>query len=601
MYYGKKIQPDTSRANVDLGLMQGHVHTILAKIDNPLVFKFSKRKQSQLRKVDRLNALRAIDQQSDFWDIKDLVGKKQVTIYGRTIYSYYADSYNGYCPHLDNVDVYDFLIDPAAGGIDIEKARYLGDFGVTFDRQELKDGIKDGIFLKTETENLLAGSSNAGQSSQEQTNKQNRTADQNTWQTTKEITNSDKFKFWRWGTTYEGQRYYLLLSESGASAVRVEAIEEVFESGLWWYWTYAAFPDMTEFWTPGYCDYVRENFMAQSVSVNQSLDNVDQINKPQRVINVDAIEDLSELKFKRDGIIKVKGTFDVEKAIQVLRPPSIDTPLKMFELLQGIAAKTSGVTPGAEGGSDTAGKVGIYEGNQENIADRFGLLNKSYSFGYHRFAILYQHGIKEHLIKKIAIEILGPDGIEEEELINRRDIYAKGDTFGVMVEASNAEIALSKEEKSVKMSFLIANAQNQNQNGKKAYEISAQIAGFDEETIRELMDTSDFGDVAIMAEASRDIERILEGKEVKPNQKANTAYKQKFVDYMRDHEEDMDIEKFKIMSSYVLLLEPVITRNMVRQLSSSLLKTPPLPVDPENPGGGGVMPIPKAGVDTLTK
>ena len=119
LYYGRKPASIDSRANVDLGQMSSFVHTVLSKVDNPLTFKYTKRKDSQLKRVQMLNALKSIDQQNDNWDIKDIVGKKQAIIYGRAIYSYFADSYNGYAPHLDNVDVYDFLIDPSAGGIDI--------------------------------------------------------------------------------------------------------------------------------------------------------------------------------------------------------------------------------------------------------------------------------------------------------------------------------------------------------------------------------------------------------------------------------------------------------------------------------------------------
>src|SRR4051812_38580213 len=90
MYYGFKLPAAESRANVDLGLMQDFVHELLSKIDNPLVFKFTKRKEAQLKRVARLNALRIIEQNNDFWDIKDLAGKKQAIIYGRAIYCYYA-------------------------------------------------------------------------------------------------------------------------------------------------------------------------------------------------------------------------------------------------------------------------------------------------------------------------------------------------------------------------------------------------------------------------------------------------------------------------------------------------------------------------------
>ena len=80
LYYGKKVKGEEARANVDLGQMSSFVHTILSKIDNPLIFKFSKRKDSQTDRVKRLNALRDTDSQKDNWDIKDLAGKKQALL-----------------------------------------------------------------------------------------------------------------------------------------------------------------------------------------------------------------------------------------------------------------------------------------------------------------------------------------------------------------------------------------------------------------------------------------------------------------------------------------------------------------------------------------
>ncbi len=349
LYYGRKIASEESRANVDLGQMGSFVHTLLSKIDNPLIFKFTKRKTSQLQRVAQLNALRVQDAQKDDWDIKDLAGKKQALIYGRAVYSYSADSVEKYCPHLENVDVYDFLIDPSAGGLNLERAMYMGRYGVVKSRQDIKAGMKEGMYLKTEAQNLLDGSGNATDMTQEETNKINRTVAQNVWKSEKEISNPDKYKFWEWYTTYEGERYYLLLQEKGATAIRVEPLSEIFESGLWPFWSWAAFLDLTEFWTPSYCDYVRELFMAQAVSINQMLDNAEEINKPVKAIDVNAIENLAELKFRKNGYIKFKRGVDIAKAIQILRPPSIETPIATFNLLTAISEKNSGVTAGAMG------------------------------------------------------------------------------------------------------------------------------------------------------------------------------------------------------------------------------------------------------------
>lgn len=576
LYYGRKIAAEASMANVDLGEMQGYVHTILSKVDEPLIFKFTKRKKSQLKRVDRLNSLRVYDQDRDNWELKDIAGKKQSIIYGRSINSYYADSIDGiYKPHNDPIDVYDFLIDPSAGGLFIENADYLGDYGVVLDKSAIKEGIKGGLYLKTEATRLIEGSSNATDWNQEEVNKINRTRDQNVWQVNKEISGSDKYKFWRWGTTFEGKRYYLLLNDRGGEAIVVKELKEVFASELWWYWTYAAFPDLTEFWTPSFCDYVRELIMAKAVSINQMLDNSEKINKPQRKVQAGAIENMAQLKYRREGNIIVKKDVDVNKVFQIVATPAIDAPLKVFEKLDLIQQRSSGVTAGDNGSAtnDSGSKATIYQGNQANSADRFGYFNKSYSFGYKAFARLYENGVREHLVKAIAIDILGPDGIEIEE-IRRGDIFRKSDKFGIMTQSSNAELALSETDRKLKLDFLAAQDKNPNtvQNLKKSYEMQATIVGFNDEETRQLLDTSEFGNEEIMSDADRDIEAIMDGEDIPINQEANTAYKQRFVDYMTKNQEDgLTEDEFNRLAIYVAKLNPVIARNMARMANDALM------------------------------
>lgn len=578
LYYGRKLNTTESRANVDLGRMQEFVHTLLSKIDNPLVFKFQKRKESQLKRVNRLNALRVVDQARDFWDIKDLVGKKQAIIYGRAAYSYSADSVNGYMPHLENIDIYDLLVDPSGGGIEVEKMLYWGRYGVVKSKEELKDGIKAGLYDKDEANILIEGSGNNTESSQEETNKYVRMFGQNTIGK-KDLQSDEKYKFWEWYTTYKGERYYLLLQETSGRAIRIIPMTDLFPAtmeyplGAYPLWTWAAFPDLTEFWTPSYCDYVREIFQVQNVNINQMLDNAEAINKPMKLVNVNAIENLAELKYRRDGLIKTKGDYDINKAYQTVVTPQINTPIEVFNILEGIQEKASGVTAIAKGASDETGKVGIYQGNQQAEAGRFGLLNKSYAFGYTRFAKLYEAGVRDHLIKKIAVDMIGPDGIETEE-ISKRDIFRKGDDFGVLVEASNAELMEAGQTQLDKIQFLTTAiaAQNANPmlpkliNPKKVFEIQAKVAGFNGDDVKELMDVSEYGDQEVLSEAARDIESILDGEIIRPNAMANTAYKQKFVDYMQDHEEDLSGKEFNDLTRYIISLDPIIYANMARNL-----------------------------------
>jgi hypothetical protein len=570
MYYGQKQSDDTTRANVSLGQMQEFVHTLLSKIDNPLVFKYFKRKNSQLKRVKYLNALRESDAEINFWDLKDIVGKKQAIIYGRAIYAYYADSINGYKAHLETIDVYDFLIDPSVSGIDIETAMYMGHYGVVKSVKELKDGVKSKLYHKGAVEEIIESGGNTEETVQEETNKQYRSYDLDTIGQ-KEKKNDNKFKFWQWITTYEGERYYLLMDNNGRW-IRCEKLTDLFTSDLFPYWSWACFPDLTEFWTPSYCDYIREILMAQEVCINQMLDNSEAVNKPQKIVRVGDIEDMSKLlKYKKDGIIPVKKGVDIDKAVQFIQVPSINAPMQVFDKLQYIKDRASGIGDNEMGMADEGGKVGIYEGNERAAADRFGLLNKSYAFGYKRFAKLYEWGIKDHLNKKVAIDILGPSGVEMKQ-IGKRDIFKKGDEFGCMVEASNAEITNSLRNQDYKLKFIMAQAQNPLVNPSKAFELAAKISGLMDDEVRELLDVQNYGNEELMSEADRDIEALLNGEDIEINEAANNAYKQKLVSYLRDHKEDINMKQFELISLYIKALEPTIMRNEARNFQNDMIE-----------------------------
>lgn len=573
MYYAKKQPAQDNRANVDLAKMQEFVHTLLSKIDNPLTFKYTKRKEAQLKRVELLNALKTIDASKNDWDIKDLVGKKQGIIYGRAIYFYYADSVNGrYKAHLENTDVYDFLIDPSAGGLDIEQAMYLGRYGVILSRKQLEEGD----YIKSSVKNILLGEGNNTETTQEEENKSERMYGQKTIGK-KELQHKDKFKFWEWFTTYEGIRYKVITQDSG-ECIEIKPLAEIFtpneefELGAWPVWTWAAFPDLTEFWTPSYCDYAREIFLAQNESINQMLDNGTKINEPMKAVNINAIENPNEVKWKRNGIIKVKNDIDINKAVQILQQAPISTAIQVYQVLEAIQEKASGVTAGAKGVADEEGKVGIYEGNQQATSDRFGLLNKSYAFGYKRFAKLYELGVKDNLTKEMAVDIVGPNGIEV-RTVTSKDIFKEGDDFGVIVEASNAEEMAGMVKNNQKIIFLRGQVNNQTINQKKRFELEAKASGITEEEITQMLDVSEFGNQELMSEAERDIESILEGEKIKPNMNANNAYKQRVVDYMKDHSEDMSKEQFEAMVAYARSLDQVIYGNEARALNTHMVNT----------------------------
>ena len=187
---------------------------------------------------------------------------------------------------------------------------------------------------------------------------------------------------------YEDERYYVLLTENGGKAIRIEKLTDIFPSGKYPFFTASSDDDLTEFWNPSPLDGVIEPIIAKSISINQFLDNAEAINRPMKAFNVNAIEDPALLEYRTDGLIPVKAGFDVSKDIQFFQTVPLNPAMTVYDKLDAIVSVQSGVTNGARGQSDED-KVGIYEGNQANAADRFSLIQDNEAEAQYRFATLY--------------------------------------------------------------------------------------------------------------------------------------------------------------------------------------------------------------------
>lgn len=567
-----------SRANVNIASAKtmSFVESVLSKIDSPLTFKFDKQTLADLKRVRLLNALKEKDSNDDDWNFKDLLGKVEAIIYGRAIFSYHAENEYGYCSKLENVSVYDFLIDPSAGGFDIDNAKYLGRYNIRKDKYELKKGKREGIYISSEVDKLINGSGNdANQTSQEDVNKQNKYGYIGS-PANRTINDPDMYKLWEWYTTYEGERYYLLMEETSGTAIRCELLRDLFKvdkklgDANFPFWSYAFMPNLTEFWTPSKVDYVREIFMAQGVNINQMLDNAERINKPQRAVDVKAIENISDLVYRRNGVIRVKPGVNVNNVFKVVETPSISTPIQVYNTLEQIQQLESGITAASKGVAEED-KVGIYEGNQSNTADKYGVWNKSYSQGYKRFAKLWKNEVDDKLTVKTAVKLLGNDGLEKSVFITKRDIKTS-EEVDVIVETTNAELQSDLIEKKNKITFLSGYKGDPTVNQKQIFEQGASIAGFNPQEIRQLLDLSEYGEAELLSEADRDIESLLAKKLIEPNELANTAYAKYILTYMRDHKEDMDNDTWLLFGDYLNRIESIVIRNMGTQLVDQVAK-----------------------------
>lgn len=569
LYYSNKKAGEAGHANVNLNEAQGFVNSFLAKIHKPYNFKYAKGEEADLKAASVANALKEKDAKLGRWSFKAMLARVQLIIYGRYIFEYHAESNGGYKSHLTPVDVYQFLIDPSCGGLDIEDAFYLGRGGIVKSKKDIEAGVKAGKYLRTESRELLAGAGNVSTETQEDKDASNRWVALVSRQ--KVMDRSDQWKFWEWYTTYEGERYYVLVTEDGGKAIRVEKLTDIFKSGLYPFFTAAAYPDLTEFWSPSPLDGVREVLMAKSVSVNQMIDNGEAINRPMKAFDVDAIKDPQLLKYRKDGLIPVKSGIDIDKAVKMFPTVSIETAAQLYDKLSQIIDINSGVTAGVKGQA-TEKQVGIYEGNQANTTDRFSLVGDSEADAQARFAKLYLAGLDEHLTNKVAIEMVGLEGVEF-KTVGRKDIKRNRD-FDIIVVTAGQEESQQTTQKRNKLTFLASKSADQTgtYNKKVLAEMEATIAGFNTDEIKYMLDPKNDGDAVLMAECADDMQRMLKGEVIEVNDMANTAYMQKVKDFMRDQKEYMmsKPEIYNIFIDYMDRLQPVVIANMNAKLNKQL-------------------------------
>jgi len=567
MLANRKIDFADTTVHVPLGKANGFMKTWLSKIDNPLTFNYHKGEIADHRRAKLMNAIKDKDSTNGRWNWKDLMGKTQAGSYGRAIYFYTARSPKGkYESELSMIDVLRFHIDPRAGGENKEKARWMGWGNVDLTREELEEGIDEGEYLKDATNEVLQAGGNTNKKNQEDLYEDYRYTAITATGKNDTTYDEDVFRFYRWFETINNQRYTMLVTEEG-KIIQAKKIEDEWASGLFPVWTWAPNTSPTEFWTLGEVEYQMYVFIAQEASISQMIENADKINKPQRAVNIDRIKNLSQVKYRRDSYIEVEGEDDVNKAIKDMPVPSIQTPMVVYDKLEIVQASATGMTAGTKGMADED-KVAIYEGNMQAVGDLFGLLNKSYAEGYWHFAQLHMNGVFEHLTKSMAVKIVGVEGLQVEK-VTKRDVKSKSE-YDIIIESSNAESQSNNIDKKNKITFLSGYKGDQNVNQKVLFEFGADTAGFSDDDIKRLLDTSDYATSTIIADAHDIFQKLLSKTEVDQYDGANTTFLQELTKLYWSNRSDIDDVKAMFIEQYIESHLAIVEQNMSRDLLNKL-------------------------------
>lgn len=585
VYFGKPKVALRNRFNVpfDQVVMLGAIDTVMARSDDSVKLGFESDVEEYKRGGMKVTAAFEKDSSDSVgrWDQKDRLAKKMAYLSGRAIYEIYSESFPKYKNVLKVIDHFDFQCDPG-GGAYLEDHQFCGTINNFFSRSDLVDGGNNGDYDPKQIDRLVNNTDDNEHKTidDEYKNRQNRLLslgldiDQN------DYVGQSMFNLVKWCMYLDGKRYYLLFDPKKQIGVKLKKLVEISESNLFPWVTWAT-QDSPMFWSPAQADSIRPIAEVYRVLVNGMLENIQKRNWNNRAYDPGVFTDPSKLLYTPDGLAKANwkpGMTSLAQGIyEFSTPDTTGVTLNAIEWLNSFLGEKTGITPGAEGQTKDT-KVGIYYGNVQQVAERFGLLNKSYTQARIDLGIRYDWGLYEHCPEDMMVKVMGIEGVGWEKL-------TKADTeptYTCRVISTNAEaektamVAAKKADALTKIQTNPALVNKLNPNW--LVENILRAGEFTDEEIRVGMDVNTNGTQEVLLKAAEQIRKIVDGVWPLPLiRQATTGFQQKIVDYATDHAEEISIEIYHRLMIYAKVHQQFVQENMIRQAMS----TPEIaPVDP---------------------
>lgn len=591
VYFGKPKVALRNRFNVpfDSVVMIGAIDTVMARSDDSVKLSFEADAEEYKRGGMKVTAAFERDSSDSVgrWDQKDRLAKKMAYLSGRAIYEIYSESLPKYRNVMKVVDHYDFHCEPG-GGAYLEDHLFCGTTNNFFSKEALIAGGNSGEYLADEVTNLINDTDLKDHkiADDEFRNRQERLlalgldVDQNNY------IGSAMFNLVKWCMVLDGERYYLLFDPKKKIGIKLTKLVEISGSNLY-PWVSWATADSPMFWSPAQADSIRPIAEVYRVLVNGMLENIQKRNWNNRAYDPNVFSDPSKLLYTPDGLAKANwkpGMTSISQGIYEFNTPdTTGVTLNAIEWLNSFLGEKTGITPGAEGQTKDT-KVGIYYGNVQQVAERFGLLNKSYTQARIDLGTRYDWGLYEHCPEDMMVKVMGIEGVGWEKI-------TKEDTtpdYTCRVSSTSAEAektAMIQAKKSAALDKIILNNLVPKVNQNWLVENILRAGEFSDEEIRVGMDVNTDGTQEVLLKAAESIRKIVDGVWPVPLiRQATTGFMQKIVNYSNDHAEDFSMDIYHKLNIYAMAHQQLVTENMIRE---SMFAPKVAPADGTVPSGVG--------------
>src|SRR5262249_40811387 len=98
------------------------------------------------------------------------------------------------------------------------------------------------------------------------------------------------------------------------------------------------------------------------------------------------------------------------------------------------------------------------------------------------------------------------------------------------------------------------------------------IAGIDEDTIKRLLDMSDYDTVQVTAEADEAFQMIIGGQQPPFYKDAGTGFVQHLIDLSEKYDNELSPEQHKQVFAYIEQMMPIAQQNAARAVSAQMAK-----------------------------
>jgi hypothetical protein len=579
LYYGQSMPRLRGRFSVPLPTMGGYIDTLLSKTDEDAQIGYSSKDKADYKATKGAKGIagKVLGDRKMRWNGKNRNQKKMAAFSGVGIGELFTESVPEYRNRYRVVDHLDFYAD-STGGEDVQEHDHCGVANLFRSTHDLESNAASGFYDAAQVQKLLSSANDEQKkkNSDLYRNKVDRFRRMGLDLEGNDYAGESMWSLCWSGVTYKGKRYLVTLDYVTGTWVRCVPVEEVTGDKEMWPWhAWHTHPDENNFWSKAPADDIRPVAIAIDIMFNQALDNRQKRNFGMRAFDSSIFPNPEELEWRPDGLIEgtPAGMKSLQQGIYEFKTEEIGGTVDLIEFMDGYLGTKTGITAGAQGESEQD-KVGIYYGDMQQVADRLGLYNKSYSDYYEEIGVCLLYGMRDHLDEETAGKMLGVDGPElANDIIER--ITPEWD---IEVTGSQAEIRASEMRKERRMLTLreVVNHPALGMRVNPDWAISEMLrsAEWDDDDIEKALDLSATQDAEQVGEAEKAMQELMNEKQPPIYRAATTAFVKHIVNkatltkFADDPAEDIAI--FERIMAYAQQHVPIASENMIvlgRELS----------------------------------